>query len=1110
VSDTFYSKTAADLSDLASASTARANLGLGTAATQASSAFDASGSATAAEAAAIAASLPTLAQATASASAALAVNTVTQVTAAANLTMALPSPVAGALIVVEREAASTANVAVTGNVRGVGSSTVTLSLPSESEMFLGTASTWNPVAGHKTLGSLDSRYGQLATASTYAADQYFGSGRPWFDVRAFGAKGDGTTDDTTAIQTAINTALGLRTDTGVSMSGMSVTDPAAVSGDVGSYVNSPNYPLGCSHITAVTSSPVGYTVATAATTALSGQVVSVGSGSAVTGRIPAGPVFLPSGTYKVSSDLLIQSTLGFCLMGAGIGSTALKASGAGFTTAAVNVDGAADGRYGGFTILGDGTEGTAATGTGGGIPNAFNLTWTPSAQRSTSANNIHDLRVRNLIFVSGVSMASLPDVQTDGTVLSNIVVTGQQQSSTGGWSNGARTDTGLCGTNSTTTVTDTAAVAGDLFEAISGPGIPPGAHITGLTGTGPSYTGYTISASATLTSSGPVTFVIGTSNWQNGFVFGCGTPGNNYDHVLTGCSAARCYTGYYCDASGFALFGAQPGANGVDFRLSPSAQVTIENIQSQASGQLIVSTGSSECPVSVRDAVFAGYTATGYTNSPWISIGTSYGNWVLENLQYTQLHSYEYPAGPTIDLGSADYSASFTLINICQPNPPSAGIVPGAGGGNAAVVCINYQDITGGTRTLYPFYAVNSGFLYQQGIASARPGAGTFGEMFYYATNTGALSHSSGAAWEDFGFSAPSAPDIQWFTSTGTWTKPTGPSPVTTTVYLLGDGGGGGAGAQGATAGTARCGGGGGAGGSLMTRQFVTSQLPSTVAVGIGPGGAGAAGQATSGTAGAAGTNGSGSSFGSLMNAPGAQHGGGGGIAVAGTAGTAPAGTGLGGNGGASPAAGTAGGNGVNGAAAGGGAAGGGISTANAASNGGGGGLSYLSGNLTTSGAGAAGVVDTTLPGSGTSPTVEGTPCGGGGGGAASLNAASYSFTATNATPCVFTATGSAYSNGAILTLTGGSLPAGFLTATNYFVVSASGTTFSLAPTSGGAAINSTSTGSGTVNGTGPQAGGAGIFGGGGGGGGASVSGTTSGGGGQGGPGFCLAISLYQ
>lgn len=74
----------------------------------------------------------------------------------------------------------------------------------------------------------------------------------------------------------------------------------------------------------------------------------------------------------------------------------------------------------------------------------------------------------------------------------------------------------------------------------------------------------------------------------------------------------------------------------------------------------------------------------------------------------------------------------------------------------------------------------------------------------------------------------------------------------------------------------------------------------------------------------------------------------------------------------------------------------------------------------------------------------------------------SFSFTATHASPAVFTASGSYYSNGMSVTLSGGSLPGGF-SATSYYVVNASGDTFELSATSGGSPINSSSTGSGNV-----------------------------------------------
>jgi hypothetical protein len=74
-----------------------------------------------------------------------------------------------------------------------------------------------------------------------------------------------------------------------------------------------------------------------------------------------------------------------------------------------------------------------------------------------------------------------------------------------------------------------------------------------------------------------------------------------------------------------------------------------------------------------------------------------------------------------------------------------------------------------------------------------------------------------------------------------------------------------------------------------------------------------------------------------------------------------------------------------------------------------------------------------------------------------------YFYTATSASPCVFTAPGSAYSNGTTVQLTG-SVPTGLTAGTTYYVVGASTDTFKLATTSGGTAINSSSTGIGSVS----------------------------------------------
>jgi hypothetical protein len=78
--------------------------------------------------------------------------------------------------------------------------------------------------------------------------------------------------------------------------------------------------------------------------------------------------------------------------------------------------------------------------------------------------------------------------------------------------------------------------------------------------------------------------------------------------------------------------------------------------------------------------------------------------------------------------------------------------------------------------------------------------------------------------------------------------------------------------------------------------------------------------------------------------------------------------------------------------------------------------------------------------------------------------ASPIAFTATSASPAVFTGAGSAYTAGQEVQLTGSSLPGGFAAGTDYFIVSPSGDTFELAATSGGTPLASTSAGSGDVN----------------------------------------------
>lgn len=85
------------------------------------------------------------------------------------------------------------------------------------------------------------------------------------------------------------------------------------------------------------------------------------------------------------------------------------------------------------------------------------------------------------------------------------------------------------------------------------------------------------------------------------------------------------------------------------------------------------------------------------------------------------------------------------------------------------------------------------------------------------------------------------------------------------------------------------------------------------------------------------------------------------------------------------------------------------------------------------------------------------------------IYAAPFAFSATEASPAVFTAAGSAYPAGQAAVLAGVSLPGGFEAATTYYVTGVSGDLFSLAATPGGEALESSSAGTGTVAGPATQ-----------------------------------------
>ncbi|MEJ2886159.1 hypothetical protein [Actinomycetospora aeridis] len=221
-------------------------------------------------------------------------------------------------------------------------------------------------------------------------------------------------------------------------------------------------------------------------------------------------------------------------------------------------------------------------------------------------------------------------------------------------------------------------------------------------------------------------------------------------------------------------------------------------------------------------------------------------------------------------------------------------------------------------------------------------------------------------------------PNIQVFTSSGTWTKPAGRTMVE--VIASGGGQGGASGRRGA-AGTVRGGGAGGPGGGRSLGRYRASDLPSTVNVTVGAGGAGAAAVTTDDTDGASGSLGGVSTFGAYLTARAATVSAGGGTTAGGTAANGGTGTfqgGVSGVGGSTAAAVVAA---VSTSGSGGGGGGGGVSAANAG-NAGATGYGPADGSVTSYAGGAGTGANGTA--AATQPAGVGGPGGGGGGGNAS------------------------------------------------------------------------------------------------------------------------------
>lgn len=152
-------------------------------------------------------------------------------------------------------------------------------------------------------------------------------------------------------------------------------------------------------------------------------------------------------------------------------------------------------------------------------------------------------------------------------------------------------------------------------------------------------------------------------------------------------------------------------------------------------------------------------------------------------------------------------------------------------------------------------------------------GNGTSAVQFVAPGASGNVLTSDGTTWKSSAASGSASVDSQVFTSSGTWTKPSGAKVVH--VICVGGGGGGGSGSKGSSGNSG--GGGGGGGGAVSIITLRSDDLGATETVTVGSGGSGGAARTTNSIVGNAGSAGGTSSFGAWTKAGGGSGGSGGG-----------------------------------------------------------------------------------------------------------------------------------------------------------------------------------------------------------------------------------------